>query len=181
MPRIVYALLLTLLAPAPATARAGAADPHDPARRLQRSPLRHVRGVGPLMDAVIAEGRARSQTFADLVARLDRTDIIVYAEPAHDLPRAISARMLLLPVRQPRYRYVRIQIRAEASQQEAVALLAHELRHAVELADAPDVRDQASLVALYERIGEAHPGGHRYDTAAARETGRRVRAELVGS
>jgi hypothetical protein len=64
---------------------------------------------------------------------------------------------------------------------DAVMLLGHELRHALELADAPDVRDAAALVSLYRRIGDSYSDGHRYDTAAARETGRRVRSELVGS
>jgi hypothetical protein len=182
MLRAVSALLLTIVVPALATVRAGAVDPNDPQeRRLLASPLRHVRGVGGGMNSVIAEGIARSQTFRDLVARLNRADVIVYAEQAHDLPMSISARMLLLPSAQPRFRYVRVQIRAGRSVKEAVALLGHELRHAVELADAPDVRDEAALVLLYRRIGESYPGGHRYDTAAAREAGRRVRSELVGS
>ena len=54
------------------------------------------------------------------------------------------------------------------------------LEHALEVAAAPDVRDQRGLTALYQRIGE--PGGriHSYDTRAAQNTGRRVKRELLG-
>jgi hypothetical protein len=182
MLRVASALLLTILGPAFAPAHAAPVDPHDPdTRRSLASPLRHVRGIGPAMNRAIAEGLRRSPTFADLVAQLDRSDVIVYAEPSRDLPLNVSARMLLLPALQPRYRYVRVQLRADMSMKDAVMLLGHELRHALELADAPDVRDEAALISLYRRIGDSYPGGHRYDTAAARETGRRVRSELVGS
>jgi len=181
MLRVASALLLTIMAPALVMARAAGVDPNDPAERLRlASPMRHVRGIGSGMNRVIAEGSARSQTFRDLVARLNHSDVIVYAEQVHDMPMNISARMLFLPSTQPRFRYVRVQIRAGQSMKEAVALLGHELRHALELADAPEVRDEAALVSLYRRIGESYPSGHRYDTAAARETGRRVRSELVG-
>jgi hypothetical protein len=174
-------VLLSMMLAAPVRA-GGVGEPHDPGRRaLLLSPLRHVRGVGSVMDGVIAEGAARSRTFADLLARLNRSDVFVYVEASRDLPSALSARLLFLAPLAPAYRYVRVQIRAGRPIDEAVALVAHELRHALELAEASDVRDQAALIRLYERIGESGRGLHRYDTAAARDTGRRVREELVGS
>ena len=61
-----------------------------------------------------------------------------------------------------------------------IALVGHELRHALEVAESPDVRDEAGLIALYERIGHPSTGIHQYDTLAAQDAGRQVKAELKG-
>jgi hypothetical protein len=62
---------------------------------------------------------------------------------------------------------------------ELIALIGHELRHALEVAQVPDVRDESALVRLYERIGQRSVKGHEYDTNAAQDAGRAVRKELV--
>jgi hypothetical protein len=59
-------------------------------------------------------------------------------------------------------------------------MLGHELRHAVEIADADSVVDQASLGAAYRRFGFASTvmrSGEGYDSQAAIDAGRRRRAE----
>ena len=61
-----------------------------------------------------------------------------------------------------------------------VPLLAHELQHALELAAAPDVRDQESCARLFARIGWP-AGPQRFETEAARVTEGRVRRELRGN
>ena len=77
-------------------------------------------------------------------------------------------------------RYVRIQIALRGGQDDSVAVLGHELQHAFEVAQEPWVYDQATLAALYQRIGTGVPGGyHIYDTAAAQEIGRIIRRELL--
>ena len=57
-----------------------------------------------------------------------------------------------------------------------------QLRYTVSVTppESPDVRDERTLIALYERIGHTAGGEHRYDTAAAQDTGRQVRFELIG-
>jgi hypothetical protein len=77
-------------------------------------------------------------------------------------------------------RYLRIQIAVAARGNELIALVGHELQHALEVAESPGVRDEPSLMALYEAIGHGEQGRHRYDTMAAQNTGRRVRLELIG-
>ena len=65
-----------------------------------------------------------------------------------------------------------------------IAVIAHELRHAVEIAEAVDVVDRASLEALYGRIGtrRARCKGRSacYETAAAAETTAIVFREIRG-
>jgi hypothetical protein len=144
---------------------------------LLHSPERRVRTTDGRLAKMLEIGARKSQTFAGLLVALDRTDVIVYIEPAKAMPSKLDGRLLLLPVSNHQ-RYLRIQVRAGLGREELVALIAHELRHALEVADEPDVRDQAAMITLYERIGETSWGLHAYDTAAARSTGRQVRTEL---
>lgn len=144
---------------------------------LLHSPERHVRTTDRRIAKMLELGARRSTTFAGLLAALERTDVIVYIEPAKALPPKLDGRLLLLPISNHQ-RYLRIQVRATLSREELVPLIAHELQHALEVADEPDVRDEASMIRLYERIGETSWGVHAYDTAAARSTGRQVRTEL---
>lgn len=157
----------------------GALSGHSAAELLE-SPERHVRTVDPHVQALLADGLAHSPTFGALVARLNASDVIVYIQPVPALPATLAGRLMLLPIPEPQ-RYLRIQIRDDRGRREAIAIIAHELRHAVEVADAPDVRDDAAMRRLYERIGQRSvaPDGHRFETAAARQAADRVRRELA--
>ena len=62
-----------------------------------------------------------------------------------------------------------------------LAAIAHELQHAVEIAGSVDVRDSRSLGSFYERIGVSRGARTSFDTDAARETGARVKSELLGA
>jgi hypothetical protein len=123
-------------------------------------------------------GLQRSPTFASLMAQLNDTDVIVYLEPVQTLPTALSGRLLLLP-HDTSQRYLRIQVLATLGRTELIALIGHELRHALEVANAPNVRDESALIQLYEHIGHRYTKGHQYDTNAAQDAGRAVRKELV--
>jgi hypothetical protein len=59
-----------------------------------------------------------------------------------------------------------------------MSIVGHELQHALEVALQPSVRDLASFATLYMRIGDQPVRSDRFDTAAAREAGRRVRNEM---
>jgi hypothetical protein len=146
---------------------------------LLTSPQRHVRTIDPYVQQLLAAGFDRSPTLHALIARLQGTDIIVYIEPVTDLPGSLAGRLLLLPYGGAQ-RYLRIQVAFGPSANEMTALVGHELRHALEIAEARDVRTEKDLVALYQRIGDrSHEALHQYDTAAARSAGRRVQRELV--
>src|SRR5262245_37049675 len=124
-------LLMLALAPVPASV---ALD----------SPLRHVRGTIPYVDQLIKDGFHRSPTFAHLMSRIERSDVIVYVELVPTLPPAIEGRLLLM-ARAHDHRYLRIQIAARGMPDDTIALLGHELQHAAEVAEAPDVRDQSDF------------------------------------
>ncbi len=144
---------------------------------VMSSPLRHVRAIDAIMTRVIAEGLRRSRTFAGLVLALNRSDVIVYVETVSHLPASLSGRMLFAAG--PRgQRYVRIQIQAHQPSRDVIATLGHELMHALEVSESPEVTDDVSLEKLYERIGSSGSRARQFDTTAAQNAGRRVRAEL---
>jgi hypothetical protein len=118
-------------------------------------------------------------TFGDLVAAVNASDVIVYIQRVDRLAPTIAGQLVIVPVAHEQ-RYLRIQVLDHLSPDDTIALIGHELRHALEVAAAPEVRDQKGLTALYQRIGQ--PGGmtHSFDTRAAQNTGRRVKKELVG-
>jgi hypothetical protein len=168
--------LLPLLLSATLTPPAPPATPS--AFALLDSPYRHVRTTDKYLQALLRIGVQRSPTFTSLMAQLNDTDVIVYLEPVQTLPTALSGRLLLLQHGTPQ-RYLRIQVLATMGRTELIALIGHELRHALEVAQVPDVRDESALVRLYERIGQRSVKGHEYDTNAAQDAGRAVRKELV--
>jgi hypothetical protein len=128
---------------------------------------------------LIVDGVKRSATFADLIAAVNTSDVIVYVETVDRLAPRVAGHLLLVPVVNGQ-RYLRIQVRSDLTPDEAIAILGHELQHALEVAAAPDVRDQQGLVRLYQRIGERGAQEHAFDTLAAQQTGRQVKTELAG-
>ena len=140
------------------------------------APTRHIRTTDNSVRKLMRRGYRESRTFASLVMKLQRSDVIVYIEGVPRLPGALEGRMMVMP-RAHGYRYVRIQIALRGSPEDSIALLGHELQHAVEVAEALEVIDTDSLARLYQRIG-TRSGPHVYDTVAAQETGKNVRREL---
>lgn len=143
---------------------------------LLDAPTRRVRATDQSVRKLLKRGYRQSRAFRDLVTRLQRSDVYVYVEAVPRLPGAMEGRLMILPMAHG-HRYVRIQIALRGSTEDSIALLGHELQHAVEVADAAEVTDEQGMEALYARIG-IRGGAHVYDTLAAQEMGRRVRREL---
>jgi len=106
----------------------------------------HVRAIDKRLRSAIDEGLARSGLFRSLVARLDGSDVIVYVEPECPMSSRMFGRLTLLGTGGQR-RYVNVRISCMLTTAQQIAVLGHELRHAVEIADAPAVTDEASLAA----------------------------------
>ena len=149
-----------------------------PSELILLAPERRVRAADPRVQALLADGFRRSQTFAGLLLAINRTDVIVYVERVMSLPKDTLGRLAMVPIAKSA-RYLRIQIRAELPHNDAIALIGHEMQHALEIARDTTVRDQNGMITLYERIGHSSGGEHVYDTVAAQDTGRQVRKELT--
>ena len=106
----------------------------------------------------------RSSTFRDLVAAIERSDVVVsIVEGACN--GGVRSCLHLAPRLSGRHAYIRVDPRQPILS--VVRQLAHELQHAVELAGAPDVVDDASLQRLYERIGYAGASPRAWETLQA--------------
>jgi hypothetical protein len=169
-------LSLATWATALTLALGSAARPLD-ATALLDAPGRHVRTTDKSLRALLRTGYEHSTTFAALLQRLEQSDVYVYIEDVPRLPRALEGRLLVVPPAHG-FRYVRIQITRRGTPNDTIAVLGHELRHAIEVADASGVVDTGALVALYRQIG-IDRGNNEFDTIEAQETGRQVLRELV--
>lgn len=176
------ALVLVLVSTSPLCAHAQGA-PQPPAGAAPP----HVRCLDARARQLLAAARGQSVTVAALVERLGATDLAVYvttAAPATrvaGMPRGTTA--LLSATAAARYLQVWIDVRRPEA--ERIAVLGHELQHALEVAADASVRDALSLATLFERLGEESGGGaarggtRHFETAMARAVEARVLAEAT--
>jgi len=142
----------------------------------------HVHLLTPVARQLVHDGLLGSPTFRALVRELGDTDIVVIVETGRWEPEEGRCHANL------RFigggldaRFVRVWVDAWwRTRREQIALLAHELRHAVEIGVEPDARNATAVTALYRRIG--HETSDRgFETLAAPKTESAVRAELGSS
>ena len=140
----------------------------------------HVRPTCAALRALVAEGIARSSTFRALVDQLDASDVVVYVEFKTFAESNLSGQTAFISTVDSR-RYLQIYI-APLPKMQALAMLGHELRHAVEIADTPSVINRATFAHCYERIGYS-VASHtdRFDTENAVDVGRRVFREALAT
>lgn len=121
----------------------------------------------------------RSPTVARLVARIERSDMLVYIDIRPDLPTDVAACLTWMTAT-PTRRLVRTTLRPGLRRADAIAMLAHELQHVVEVIEHPEVRSEPALLALYARIGHATAvTGRHWDTVDAIAQGTLARAEAL--
>jgi hypothetical protein len=150
----------------------------ETATNLLAADTRRLRAASPMVGSLIAEGIRRSPTFARLVADLHQTNVIVYVESSMGLPLDVAGRILFASAAGDQ-RYLRMQVKATLGRDQMIAVIAHELRHALEVAGERGVITEKALEEFYRRVGDSpHPGGG-YDTEAARAAQRIVRNELI--
>ena len=137
-----------------------------------------VRGATPAINTMLANGVRRSSTFARLVREIDATDVIVYVELISTMPAGLDGRLTFL-THAGGMRYLRIQVPTNTGRDDLIAVIGHELQHALEVAENQNVQSSEDLAVLYRLIGVQGAGADRFDTVAARSIGRRVRAELL--
>ena len=143
------------------------------------APDAHVRGTDSRTRDWIWAGASGSETFRSLLARLAASDVIVYVMVVDRIQGGAEGQLYFVTAT-PTARYLRIELVADGSQAAMVALVGHELQHAVEIADAPQVRGRQSLAMLYLAMKEnSFSGSHQFDSAAARSTETRVRREFA--
>ena len=144
-----------------------------------QAPVRPVRTLEPEIRSLIEKGIARSETFRSLIATLAGTDVIVYIESRIVREGLLGSTSHRVVVSGP-YRYVRVAIDPQGPDQRRIPVIAHELQHAIEIAQAPEVGRSETADRLFARIGFrfgcSKPGC--YETKGAITVERIVRDEL---
>ena len=139
---------------------------------------RRVRPLDVWARETFDRGLQRSAVIRSLVERLEQSDLIVHVQTVTTLPPGTAGQMRLSSDA-GLCRYVRIQLQRSLLPDERAAILAHELQHALEVAQSP-ARDDAGMRELFERIGR-HAGSPRvFETTAARVAGVKAWFELRG-
>jgi hypothetical protein len=170
-------LLMCTLAFGPATPP-GERTPSREKTRIADTIDYHVRATDPLLRAWITNGGAQSATLKSLIDELVTSDIIVHVVMVDRISGANGH--LYFVTTTPTARYLRIEVTRVGGRADMIALLAHELQHAVEVAHSPSVRDANSLATFYLRVGENLRDPRHYDSIAARVTEDIVRREVLG-
>jgi hypothetical protein len=153
------------------------------AQTFDDDPRNHIRTTDRRLIRLLHDGMRASDTFRRMVHRLRQSDVIVYLECGGSARRSADGRLTFISA-VGGVRYVHIRVARLAAADVQIALIGHELRHAVEIADAPGVVDDESLAQEYERIGflnaRQHVTGASYDSDAAVEAGYQVLRDLTG-
>lgn len=127
---------------------------------------------------VFERGLAGSSSFRALVTEVSLLRAVAYVKMDPDLAIGLRGSTRLMGASGDTRRMV-IVLNPRATDNELVALLAHELQHVVEMARA-GVATVAEVEAHYRRHGTTGPKG-RYETTAALAAGSRVQNELASS
>ena len=160
-------LFLTLLTVHPQAADPAVRDPHIRSSDAE------------LLDAM-ASGARVSPTLRRLIDQLESSDVVVYLMFDRS-PSSHTAGHVSLITSVAGRRYLRISIDRRNIGCQRIAILGHELQHAVEIADEAWVTDQEGIASLYRGIGFTS-GPHQvdcFDSRLAIATGRIIQREVL--
>lgn len=148
----------------------------------QPVPMR-VRSADQTVSRLLLEGGARSATFAALLNRLGGTSWLVFVDRGR-CPERAAVGCLLHTVRWnggKRSLHILVNQWRLGHPDMEIGVIAHELQHAIEAAEAPEVIEEGDLAGLFRRIGYVSVTSGRaitYETEAARQVGDDVLEEL---
>jgi hypothetical protein len=140
----------------------------------------HVRFLDPVLKELFEQGRQQSPTLRALVEKVEAAPILVFIVGDIRMPVYVGARLNFVTSVNG-LRYVRVEIDCTLSPRRQIALLAHELQHALEIGERTDILDAEGMESLYEEIGfqSSDSGSHKsYETEAAKAIQRAVDEEL---
>lgn len=171
--RAVVILLAGLMAASPAAA----GRPSRP--ELEAGRWKHVRALSPEASRLVAEGVERSPYIRSQLDALEKSNVVVYL--THSMPTGSGTCLkghLRFVSAAAGVRYLGVWVDVLAAPDERLALLGHELHHALEVASEPSVRSEQEMAALYRRIGR-ETTDECFETREAVLAGLRVRGDLA--
>jgi hypothetical protein len=139
-----------------------------------------LRPLDCLTAPIVTSGIARSATFRWLVDRVGELNGIVYIKASFYMndhtKRVLSGALSHQISMAGAHRVLHVMVAPESGDRPIVTM-AHELQHAIEVLEAPDVATEAAVDRLFERIG-MHAGTGIFETQAALDVERAVVREL---
>ncbi len=139
------------------------------------SPIPRVRSTNPAIAAALVTGQERSQTFRSLVRTIEATDGIVYVEHGR-CGHGVRACLSLSVASGGGYRLLRVLVDEAADLVSLIAVIGHELRHAIEVLSEPSVKNFSAAYQYYQREAPTLRGV--FETSAAVAAGAAVEREL---
>jgi hypothetical protein len=143
-----------------------------------------VRSSDRALHGLLADGYRRSKSFRRLVDGIAEAQTLVYVEAGVCAFGHVKACLLPFVARTDNVRYLRIVLTQPLNlgdRNRLIALIGHELQHALEVAARPDIVDVTGMLELARRIGFPLKGRPGYETSAARAAGDAVLDELRSS
>jgi hypothetical protein len=145
----------------------------------------HIRVGDARLRRVLEQAAEGSPTLHGLVSRLQASDVVAYVE-YDGRQRSRLAGHLTFISSTPFFRYVRIRVAYFGVARLQAAVVGHELRHAVEVADVREIVDAGSLAREFARIGfpsrvGGTSGSPSYETRQAQDAGEQILRELTNS
>jgi hypothetical protein len=130
--------------------------------------------------AIITNGMERSATFRQLVDRVGQLNGIVYIKDSFYVngatKRVLSGALSHQITMAGAHRVLHLMVAPESGDRRLITM-AHELQHAIEVLEAPDVTTEAAVDQLFERIG-THASSGVVETQRALDAERVVAREL---
>jgi hypothetical protein len=149
----------------------------------EQAARRSVRTTEPEVQTLLDSASARSATFRSLIAALNDSDVIVYVETSVIRAAQLDGHLVHQIVTTATRRYLRLRLNPNGLVEQRIGVIAHELQHALEIAQAPSVGRSETVQSLFELIGFTSGAqcGDCYETTRAREVEHLVRVELRAS
>ncbi len=136
-----------------------------------------VRVLDPVAAAMLAQAVERSAIVRALVHQLQHSNMIVHIEATRNLPSGIGGITRFVASR-GEYRYLRISLSLWLPPADRVAIVGHELQHALEVAQSLSV-NAAEVRKWFETSGFRVRVSHDlFETSAALQIEKRIRQEL---
>jgi len=163
---------VTLVAAAVALTMAASADARGTAATDP-----HLRPAEPAAATLVAAALEQSATIRDLAAQLAGTDVVAYVRtsPRRDGERDASIHLV---GRSRHQRFLVIRIDEALPRARQIALIGHELQHALDVAPTSWVTDHLRMQQYLELTGMRSLAEKGFETLSAMQAERRVAKEL---
>jgi len=141
-----------------------------------------VRVLDARLKSLFDHGLTQSPTLRAQVDKVEASSILVFVDGDMRMPERLGAQLTFVTSVND-VRYVRVDINVMLPPRRQIALLAHELQHALEIADRPEIQDVEAMELFYEDLGfQSFDDGHHrgFETEAALQMQEAVERELGG-